>query len=76
MPPKLTVPDKVNDSVNQLLKQVIELSETKSLLVVDLMKVITSYAIEQVPPVLTVPDEINDSANQLLKQVIELSETT
>lgn len=47
-----------------------------SLLLVDVMKVITLYALDQVPPKLAVPDDVNDSINQLLKQAIKLSKTT
>lgn len=47
-----------------------------SLLLVDVMKVITLYALDQVPPKLAVPDDVNDSVNQLLKQAIKLSKTT
>ncbi|XVF04394.1 hypothetical protein REPUB_Repub05bG0078500 [Reevesia pubescens] len=49
---------------------------TNSLLLVDVMKVISLYALDQVPPQLTVPDEVKDSVNQLLKEVIKLSQTT
>ncbi|XVE53100.1 hypothetical protein DITRI_Ditri02bG0177400 [Diplodiscus trichospermus] len=49
---------------------------TNSLLLVDVMKVTTSYALEQVPPKLIVPDEVKDSVNQLLKAVIKLSQST
>ncbi|XVF88004.1 hypothetical protein PTKIN_Ptkin19aG0014500 [Pterospermum kingtungense] len=49
---------------------------TKSLLLVDVMKVITLYALDEVHPKLTVPKDVNDSANQLLMKVIKLTETT
>ncbi|XP_022717314.1 uncharacterized protein LOC111275936 [Durio zibethinus] len=49
---------------------------TQSLLLVDVMKVIALYALDEVPPKLTVPDEVQDSANRLLKEVIKLSQTT
>ncbi|MBA0672522.1 hypothetical protein Goklo_025374 [Gossypium klotzschianum] len=49
---------------------------TNSLLLVDVMKVITLYALDLVPAKLTVPDEVKDSINQLLKVVIKLSQPT
>ncbi|XP_021287943.1 uncharacterized protein LOC110419281 [Herrania umbratica] len=49
---------------------------TKNLLLVDVMKVITLYALDQMHPKLTVPDEVKDSVNQLLKEVIKLSQPT
>ncbi|KAB1669390.1 hypothetical protein [Gossypium barbadense] len=47
---------------------------TNNLLLVDVMKVITLYALDLVPAKLTVPDEVKDSINQLLKLVIKLSQ--
>ncbi|KAK8329674.1 hypothetical protein V6Z12_A11G338900, partial [Gossypium hirsutum] len=49
---------------------------TNSSLLVDVMKVITLYALDLVPAKLTVPDEVKDSINQLLKVVIKLSQPT
>lgn len=49
---------------------------TKNLLLVDVMKVIALYALDQVPPKLTVPDEVKDSVSRLLKEVIKLSQPT
>ncbi|KAA3472327.1 Dysferlin [Gossypium australe] len=49
---------------------------TNSLLLLDVMKVITLYALDLVPAKLTVPDEVKDSINQLLKVVIKLSQPT
>lgn len=49
---------------------------TNSLLLVDVMKVITLYVLDLVPAKLTVPDEVKDSINQLLKVVIKLSQPT
>ncbi|XP_039040433.1 uncharacterized protein LOC120178712 [Hibiscus syriacus] len=40
---------------------------TNSLLLVDVMKVITLYALDLLPAKLAVPDEVKDSINQLLK---------
>ncbi|KAE8733572.1 Detected protein of unknown function [Hibiscus syriacus] len=48
----------------------------ESLLLVDVMKVIILYALEQEHPKLTVPDEVRDSANKLLEEVIKLSQNT
>ncbi|KAK8712296.1 hypothetical protein V6N13_147536 [Hibiscus sabdariffa] len=41
---------------------------TNSLLLVDVMKVITLYALDLLPAKLTLPDEVKDSINQLLKR--------
>ncbi|TYJ12017.1 hypothetical protein E1A91_A11G318800v1, partial [Gossypium mustelinum] len=49
---------------------------TNSSLLVDVMKVITLYALDLVPAKLTVLDEVKDSINQLLKVVIKLSQPT
>ncbi|KAE8667814.1 Detected protein of unknown function [Hibiscus syriacus] len=43
---------------------------TNSLLLVDVMKVITLYALDLLPAKLAVPDEVKDSINQLLKVYI------
>ncbi|GMI85365.1 hypothetical protein like AT1G53460 [Hibiscus trionum] len=49
---------------------------TKSLLMVDVMKVIIFYALEQEHPKLRVPEEVRDSTSKLLEEVIKLSQTT
>ncbi|KAE8678104.1 Detected protein of unknown function [Hibiscus syriacus] len=49
---------------------------TNSLLLVDVMKIITLYALDLLPAKLTVPDEVKDSINQLLKMVVKLSQST
>ncbi|GMI65537.1 hypothetical protein like AT1G53460 [Hibiscus trionum] len=49
---------------------------TNSLLLVDVMKVITLYALDLLPAKLTVPDEVKDSINRLLNVVIKLSQPT
>ncbi|KAE8726792.1 Detected protein of unknown function [Hibiscus syriacus] len=48
----------------------------ESLLLVDVMKVIILYALEQEHPKLAVPEEVRDSANKLLEEVVKLSQTT
>ncbi|KAK8545627.1 hypothetical protein V6N13_066900 [Hibiscus sabdariffa] len=48
---------------------------TKTLLLVDVMKVIILYTLDQEHPKLSVPKEVRDSANKLLEDVIKLSQT-
>ncbi|XP_039028237.1 uncharacterized protein LOC120162126 [Hibiscus syriacus] len=49
---------------------------TKSLLLVDVMKVIILYTLDQENPKLRVLEEVRDSANKLLEEIIKLSQTT
>lgn len=51
-------------------------TDTKKLILKDVLNVITLYAMEFVPPQLVVPDEMKASVGRLLNGVVKLSQTT
>ena len=51
-------------------------TDTKKLVLVDVLNVVTPYALESVAPQLPVPDEIKASVSRLLNEVVKLSQTT